>query len=401
MINLELPEELKQLKASTYEFMMNLFRPISRKYDTLEHVYPKELDVMRGPASPGTYAKPQKKEKSNRPKGKATENLSDNNIRNAVVTEELAYADVGLMMTIPNSAPGNLALRGLATDEQMEKFGGKWTAFSLTEPETGSDSGSVKTTAVLDGDEWVLNGDKIFVTAADRCDNVIVFATIDKSAGKAGIKPFLVEKGTPGFTLEKLEKKMGIRASDTGNFVLNNCRIPKENILGNPGVEKDISKGFKGAMTFFDSSRPVVGIMATGVARAALDFTREKLKENGYRLDYHKNTNNISSLEKEFYHMEASLEAVRLLTWRAFWMLDEKQPNSSEASMSKAKGGRVAALITQKCCELLGPLGFSTKELVEKWMRDARIMDIFEGTGQIQHLVIARNILNLSSKELK
>jgi acyl-CoA dehydrogenase len=381
--------------------MTRLFRPISRKYDTQEHVYPKELDVMRAPVSSGGSEKPKKKEESKSPEEKPSEHPADNNMRTAVTTEELAHADVGLMMTIPNSAPGNMALRGLATDEQMKKFGGKWTAFSLTEPETGSDSGSVKTTAVLDGDEWVLNGEKIFVTAADRCDNVIVFATIDKRAGKAGIKPFLVEKGTPGFTLEKLEKKMGIRASDTGNFVLNNCRIPKENILGDPGVEKDTSRGFKGAMTFFDSSRPVVGIMATGVARAALDFTRERLKENGYLLDYHKNTNNISSLEKEFYHMEATLEAVRLLTWRAFWMLDEKQPNSCEASMSKAKGGRVAALITQKCCELLGPMGFSEKELAEKWMRDARIMDIFEGTGQIQHLVIARNILNLSSKELK
>jgi len=401
MINLELPEELKQLKVNTYEFMMSLFRPISRKYDSQEHVYPKELDVLRGPASSGSSGKPKKKVKDERPKEKPAERPSNNNIRTAVTTEELAHADVGLMMTIPNSAPGNLAIRGLATDEQMEKFGGKWTAFSLTEPETGSDSGSVRTTAVLDGDEWVLNGEKIFVTAADRCDNVIVFATVDKSAGKAGIKPFLVEKGTPGFTLEKLEKKMGIRASDTGNFILNNCRIPKENILGDPGVEKKASGGFKGAMSFFDSSRPVVGIMSTGVARAALDYTREKLEENGYRLNYHENPNNVSSMEKEYYQMEASLEALRLLTWRAFWMLDEKQPNSPEASMSKAKGGRVAALITQKCCELLGPLGFSTKELAEKWMRDARIMDIFEGTGQIQHLVIARNILNLSSKELK
>ncbi|MBW1983329.1 MAG: acyl-CoA dehydrogenase family protein [Deltaproteobacteria bacterium] len=401
MINLELPEELKQLKTSTYEFIMGLFRPISRKYDKQEHVYPKELDVMRSPVSSGNFARSKKKEKSKEPREKPTKSVTDNNLRSAVITEELAHADVGLMMTIPNSAPGNLALKGLASDEQMEKFGGKWTAFSITEPETGSDSGAVSTTAVLDGDEWVLNGEKIFVTAADRCDNVIVFATVDKSAGKAGIKPFLVEKGTPGFTLEKLEKKMGLRASDTGNFILNNCRIPKKNILGVPEVEKDASGGFKGAMSFFDSSRPVVGIMSTGVARAALDYTREKLEENGYRLNYHENSNNVSSMEKEYYQMEASLEALRLLTWRAFWMLDEKQPNSSEASMCKAKGGRVAALITQKCCELLGPLGFSTKELAEKWMRDARIMDIFEGTGQIQHLVIARNVLNLSSKELK
>ncbi|MCJ7771863.1 MAG: acyl-CoA dehydrogenase family protein [Desulfobacterales bacterium] len=401
MINLNLPEELKQLKTNTHTFAVNLFRPISRKYDKQEHVYPKELDIMRTSGGSETSTQSKIKEKTGERERKTSENVPGNYMRNAMIFEELAYADVGLMLAIPNSAPGNLAIKGLASDEQMEKFGGKWTAFSITEPETGSDSGAVSTTAVLDGDEWVLNGEKIFVTAADRCDNVIVFATVDKSAGKAGIKPFLVEKGTPGFTLEKLEKKMGIRASDTGSFLLNNCRIPKENILGNPGVEKDATRGFKGVMNFFDSSRPVVGILAAGVARAALDYTKEKLEKSGCLLNYHKNPNNISSLEKEYYQMEASLEALRLLTWRAFWMLDQKQHNSLEASMSKAKGGRVAALITQKCCELLGPLGFSTKELAEKWMRDARIMDIFEGTGQIQHLIIARNILNLSSKELK
>ncbi|MBW1813939.1 MAG: acyl-CoA/acyl-ACP dehydrogenase, partial [Deltaproteobacteria bacterium] len=138
MINLELPEELKQLKTSTYEFIMSLFRPISRKYDKQEHVYPKELDVMRSPVSSGNFARSKKKEKSKEPREKPTKSVTDNNLRSAVITEELAHADVGLMMTIPNSAPGNLALKGLASDEQMEKFGGKWTAFSITEPETGS-----------------------------------------------------------------------------------------------------------------------------------------------------------------------------------------------------------------------------------------------------------------------
>ena len=322
-------------------------------------------------------------------------------MRSAITIEEFACGDVGLMMSIPNQAPGNPALVALANEEQLAKFGGKWTAFSITEPETGSDSASVNTTAVLDGDEWVLNGEKIFVTAAERCDNAVIFATVDEDAGRAGIKPFLVEKGTPGFTVAKLEKKMGIRASDTGSFVLNNCRIPRDNILGDPEVKVQSSEGFKGVLKSFDNIRPMVGIMATGVSRAALEHTREKMEENGHVLDYHQCPNNVSAREKEYYLMEANLEALRLLTWRAFWMSDNKRPNSLEASMAKAKGGRTATLITQKCCELLGPSGFSTKELAEKWMRDAKILDIFEGTGQIQHLIIARNILKLSSKDLK
>ncbi|MCP4682576.1 MAG: acyl-CoA dehydrogenase, partial [Desulfobacterales bacterium] len=364
--------------------------------DENEHLYPSELDAMRGGAGYGSAGKSKKKkEKDQKPVS------TGGYMKSALMIEEIACGDVGLMMTVPNSAPGNGAIVGLATEEQLEKFGGKWTAFSITEPETGSDSGSVSTTAVLDGDEWVLNGEKIFVTAAERCDNAIVFATVDKSAGKAGIKPFLVEKGTPGFEVAKLEKKMGLRASDTGSFILNDCRIPKENILADPEVKSESTEGFKGAMNFFDSSRPSVGIMAAGVARAALDLLKEKLEENGCVLDHHKNMNNVSSLENEYYKIEATVEALRLLAWRAHWMLDNKIPNSLEASMCKAKGGKAATLITQKCCELLGPLGFSTKELAEKWMRDSKILDIFEGTGQIQHLIIARNVLKLSSKELK
>ena len=154
-------------------------------------------------------------------------------------------------------------------------------------------------------------------------------------------------------------------------------------------------------MKTFDNTRPMVAAMAVGVARAAIDFTREKIEEAGIKLDYSANTNNVSSVVKEFYMMEANLEAMRLLTWRAAWMADNEEENTLEASMSKAKAGRYGTLITQKCCELLGPLGYSRKNLAEKWMRDSKIMDIFEGTGQIQHLIIARNILKLTRNELK
>ncbi|MFO8048970.1 MAG: acyl-CoA dehydrogenase family protein [Desulfosudaceae bacterium] len=397
MLDLEYSEKLEQIRSSMQGVAVGMLRPIARKYDEAEHEYPKELDAFRGMGGAMGGGKKKKKD-GDKKKKEASDTTS--NIATIVTVEQMCYGDVGLLLTIPGQGLGNAAIAAVATEEQMEKFGDKWAAMAITEPESGSDSGSISTTAELDGDEWVLNGEKIFVTCADRCDVVVVWATIDKEAGKGGIKSFIVEKDRPGFKLEHLEHKLGIRASDTGTFVLNNCRIPRENLLGSEEV-KSGTEGFKGVMKTFDNTRPMVAAMSNGVAAAAIDFTREKLTEAGFSLDYQKNPNNLTSMEKEFYWMEAHLEAMRLLTLRAAWMADNDMFNNLEASMSKAKAGRYGTLITQKCCELLGPLGFSREHLAEKWMRDSKILDIFEGTGQIQHLIVARNILNLSRKELK
>lgn len=398
MISLELPESVEMNRQGMYGLARDLFRPIARKYDVAEHEYPKELDLMRpAPKKPDAEKKAEpapevkKKEKPKKP-GYA-------NLQGVVNVEELCWGDLGLMLTIPGAGLGNAAIAAVGTPEQKEKFGSKWAAMAITEPEAGSDSASVKATAVLDGDEWVLNGEKIFVTAADRSEIVVVWASIDPSAGKAGIKSFIVEKGTPGFKLEHLEHKLGIRASDTGTFVLKDCRIPKENLLGSPEIKQD--KGFAGVMQTFDNTRPTVAAMSLGVARAALEFTREKLEEKGLAFNYNKNPNNATALEKEYYMMEANLEAMRLLIWQAASLADAGIRNSLQASMCKAKAGKAATLITQKCCELMGPLGFSQKHLLEKWMRDVKITDIFEGTGQIQHLIVARQLMKLSSSELK
>ncbi|ABW68905.1 acyl-CoA dehydrogenase family protein [Desulfosudis oleivorans] len=397
MLDLEYSEKLEKVRMSMNTLSKSMLRPIARKYDEAEHEYPKELDVFRGLSVMG--GKKKKKDGDTDKKKEKVASDTGTNLGTIVTVEEMCWGDVGLLLSIPNAGLGNAAISAVATEEQLEKFGGKWAAMAITEPESGSDSGSICTTAVLDGDEWVLNGEKIFVTCADRCDAVVVWATVDKEAGKAGIKSFVVEKGTPGFKLEHLEHKLGIRASDTGTFVLKDCRIPKENLLGSSEVKK--TEGFKGVMKTFDNTRPMVAAMANGVAKAAVDFTREKLEEAGYNLDYSKNPGNLSAVEKDFYWMEAHLDAMRLLTLRAAWMADNEEFNNLEASMSKAKAGRYGTLITQKCCELMGPLGYSRENLAEKWMRDSKILDIFEGTGQIQHLIIARNILNLSSKELK
>jgi acyl-CoA dehydrogenase len=402
MIGLELPESALQAKAMFSQVGQQLFRPISRKYDVAEHTYPKELDVLKGMMGGGgglpTGDEDSKKDPS--PAKDKPETLGPN-MMSVISGEEICFGDVGLMLSVPGQGLGNAAISAVATPEQKKKYGRKWAAMAITEPSAGSDSGSITTTAELDGDERVLNGEKIFVTAADRCEIVVVWANIDPKAGKAGIKSFIVEKGTPGFKLEKLEHKLGIRASDTGTFVLKNCRIPKENLLGSSEIKTETTEGFKGVMKTFDNTRPMIASMSNGVSRAALEFTRDQMEKSGCILDYSKNPNNVSSVEKEYYMMEANLEAMRLLTYKAAWMADNKEPNSMEASMSKAKAGRYGTLITQKCCEILGPLGLTQKHLPEKWMRDSKILDIFEGTGQIQHLIIARNILKLSSKELK
>ncbi|HEX7407802.1 MAG TPA: acyl-CoA dehydrogenase family protein, partial [Candidatus Binatia bacterium] len=266
------------------------------------------------------------------------------------------------------------------------------------------DSAAITSTAVRDGDYWVLNGTKIFVTsglmAAEKSDGfVVVWATVDRSAGRAGIKAFVVERGTPGMTVTGVEHKLGIRASDTAAIVFEDCRVPLDNLLGSPEVKQG-TEGFKGVMATFDATRPAVAASAIGIGRAALEFVREALDKGGVKIRYGISPRKLTAMERDFMDMEANLQAARLLTWRASWMMDEGMRNSLEASMAKAKAGLAVTQVTQKAVELLGPLGYSRKYLLEKWMRDAKINDIFEGTQQINMMIIARRILGYSSKEL-
>jgi acyl-CoA dehydrogenase len=285
----------------------------------------------------------------------------------------------------------------------------KWGAMAMTEPGCGSDTSAITTTAVRDGDFWVLNGEKIFVTGGKRAIDdskglVVVWATVDKSAGRAGMKPFVVEAGTPGVRVEKVEKKLGIRASDTATIILDNCRIPYENILGSPEVrriDRGDTAGFKRAMATFDATRPIIAAMALGVGRAALDFVRDTLEQEGVKIRYGLPRHKLTSVERDIMDMEANYKAAKMLMLRAVWMMSQGQPNNLEASMAKAKAGLAVTRITQKAVELMGPLGYSRKLLLEKWMRDAKINDIFEGTGQINMLVVARRILGFSSAQLK
>ena len=402
MINLEVPKKLRVLVNQARQTADNVFRPISRKYDKAEHDYPIELDMFAaimdgmndalGDEGAGSG-------KLGRSVSSSDEIKNGINMTSVLGLAELCRGDVGLSLTMPRQGLGNSAIAAVANDEQLARFGNKWAAMAITEPGCGSDSAAVRTTAMKDGDDYIINGEKIFVTSGERADAVVVWATVDKALGKAAIKSFVVEKGTPGMEVTRLEKKLGIKASDTASISFNDCRVPRENLLGTEEVSLD--KGFSGVMQTFDNTRPVVAAMAVGVAMASIERTKELLKKQGIDADYKRPAKLSSQLAAEIYSMEAELEAARLLTIKAAWMADNGQPNSMEASISKAKAGRVANSITLKCVELLGTVGYCEDELLEKWARDSKILDIFEGTQQIQLLIIARRLLEKSSSELK
>jgi acyl-CoA dehydrogenase len=314
------------------------------------------------------------------------------------------WGDYSVRMRRSESGLGNAALNAAGTKEQIAKWGHLILSMAITEPGCGSDPSRVQTTAVLDEktNEWVLNGEKIFVTTGCRAQGVVVWATLDRSAGRAGIKSFLVEKGTPGFIVAHKEKKLGIRADDTAAYVFQDCRIPRGNLLGgNESIPKETSGGFRGVMKTFNMTRPATAAFGLGMSQAALDFTREQLTEAGVDLSYGAGVHGLSAAARKFQQLEALQEAALLTVLRAAWLSDKGQPNNLEASISKAKGGAVVRQITQGCIELLGPIGISREHLLEKWFRDVRITDIYEGTGQIQHLIIARTILGYGRSELK
>ena len=402
-INLEVPKKHRALIDQAHQVAMNMLRPVSRKYDIAEHEYPKELDMLaamidglsESGASEGAGATGVRRDSKD--DDKTVKNGS--NMASVTSVAEMCWGDTGLLLSMPRQGLGNSAIASVANDEQLERFKGKWASMAITEPHFGSDSAAISTTAILDGDEYVINGEKIFVTSGERSDCIVVWATLDKSLGRAAIKSFVVEKGTPGMKVERLEHKLGIRASDTAVITFTDCRVPAANILGSEEI--DTKQGFGGVMATFDNTRPLVAAMAVGCARAALDLTRDLLRDAGVVVDYDRPGVVQSAAAAKFLQMEADWEGAYLLTLQAAWMADNRQPNSLEASMAKAKAGRVGSDITLSCVELAGSIGYSETELLEKWARDSKILDIFEGTQQIQLLVVARRLLGLSSAELK
>ena len=422
MIDLEVPRKLRPLIESARLMAEEAFRPISRKYDLAEHTYPQELDliaaVIDGMSSSGVSEGAGASGASGS-KGAATgagverggaanvgsktapakgEVRNGANLSSVLSILESCRGDVGLLLSLPRQGLGNAAIAAVASPEQRQRYAGRWAAMAITEPDTGSDSGAIRTTAVRDGDEYVLNGEKIFVTSGERAELVVVWATLDRSLGKQAIKSFVVERSNPGFKLVRLEHKLGIRASDTAAFVLDNCRVPAEDLLGDPEIR--MQGGFGGAMQTFDNTRPLVAAMALGLTRACLDLTREMLTAEGVEVDWDRPAQVQSAAAAKVLQMEADYAAAHLLTLKAAWMADNGKPNSMEASMAKAKAGRTCVAVALACVELCGATGYAERDLLEKWARDAKILDIFEGTQQIQLLVVARRLLGLSSAQL-
>lgn len=399
-MNLQNPKKFKLLIDQAHEVALNVLRPISRKYDKAEHAYPKELDMLAfvvdgmNQGSEGMNA------------GAAVNKRGDNdesnkngvNMSTALSIVEMCYGDTGLLLSMPRQGLGNSAIAAVANDEQLQRFHGIWAAMAITEPSCGSDLAAIRTIAIKEGDDYILNGEKIFVTSGERADAVVVWATLDKKLGRAAIKSFVVPKGTPGMKIERLEHKLGIKASDTAAISFIDCRIPAANLLGH--AEIDVAKGFAGVMETFDNTRPLVAAMAIGCSKASLERTKEIFKDQ-LDSEYHTPYLQTSNIAAQIYRMEAEWESARLLMLKAAWMADNRKPNSREASIAKAKAGRIANEITLKCVELAASIGYNETELLEKWARDSKILDIFEGTQQIQQLIIARRELGKSSSELK
>jgi len=398
MIDFTLSEAIVQAQNYYRQYAERQMRPISRYCDEREHERPWEFirhawQMSRSGESPNSPNE-------------------ERNLFTVVVVEEMSWGDAGLYLLRPGSGLGTAAILAAGTPAQRQRLlhgfregNPRWAAMAITEPGCGSDTSAIQTTAVRDGDEWVLNGTKVFCTngslALKESDGlVVVWATVDKDAGRAGIKPFVVEAHRPGVEVAKLEAKMGIRVSDTAELVFEDCRIPSDNVLGDPAVKQETSGAYRGAMATFDATRPIVAAQSVGVARAALELLESRLATEGQSLRYGISAQNLRAVERDVMELEADIAATRLLTWRAAWMMDHGLRNSLEASIAKAKAGQMVTRVTQKVVEHLGPLGYSRASLAEKWMRDAKINDIFEGTQQINLLIVARRILGYGATEL-
>ncbi|HSL43287.1 MAG TPA: acyl-CoA dehydrogenase family protein [Anaerolineales bacterium] len=418
-IEFEAPKPVQQTQFVLKTVAEEMMRSCSRYFDEHEHEIPWDyIEFMHtamkamsaGSLAPKDGGNGHEEQKERRP------SIAYQVLASQI--EMLSWGDVGMYLVTPGGGLGAAAVQAAGTPEQKAKFLARFTeekptlaAMCMTEAGAGSDTASIRTRAVLDENtnEWVINGEKIFVTSGDKAFTeyeklgkgfIVVWASIDPSAGRAGMRAFVIESGTPGVRIVKLERKMGIRVSDTAAISLVDVRVPFDHILGSATVEKTTT-GFKGAMATFDATRPLVAASGLGVARAALEFLKEKLGEHGVEIRYGLPRQKLTSIERDVIDMDIMLKSAWLMVIKAVWMADNKKPNALESSMSKVKAGDVCTKITQKVVEILGPLGYSREFLAEKWFRDAKITDIYEGTGQINRLVVARQILGYSGKELR
>lgn len=412
MISFKKSKAASQVQHALQTVAENMMRPVSRQFDEEEHSIPWEYiefmhNAMKGMGAASLVPDPGQDKKNGDKPRQAYQVM-------AHTIEMLSWGDCGMYLCTPRGGLGSAAVEATGTEEQKKKFltrlsGEKpiFTAMAITEAAAGSDNSAIQARARLDEEtqEWVLNGEKIFITGGhkaflDTDGFIVVWASIDLEAGRAGIRSFVVEAGTAGAEITKQEHKMGIRASDTVTLTMTDCRVPFENILGDPEIKRS-TKGFKGAMETFNVTRPLVAASALGVARAALEELKTMLAESGVEIRSGLPRQKMTNIEREIVDMERMLRSSWLLTLKAVWMSDQRKSNALEAAMSKLHAGEVVTKITQKAVEIMGPLGFSREFLLEKWFRDAKINDIFEGTGQINRLIVARKLLGYRGSQLR
>ncbi len=388
MIDFTLSKAQQAFRDFSHQVAVEEMRPISLECDRTEKIPESFFWNMQKRFWGGSAAQA-------RTQGQEENAPKQDNVLSMLSQEEMAWGDAALSTAIPGPGLAAPPILSQGTQEQQMRFLGPymdgqlhWGALALTEPGIGSDVAGMSTTAVLDGDEWVLNGHKHYITNGARADLVVTFATIDKSLGREGIRPFVVPKGTPGFIVGRIEEKMGLRASQTAELIFENCRIPNENLLS--GRESSKKAGFKAAMGTLDATRPMVGALAVGIARAAYETSCQWVKEElppGYPAQKRR------EIEADLEEIRQELEMARFLVWRAAWMADQRIPNSKEASMCKAYAGGLVMKSTATAVRITAPGENSEyKQLIQKWFRDAKVFDIFEGTAQIQRLVIARRL---------
>ena len=389
MIDFTLSKSQEEFREYAHQVALEEMRPISLECDRTERIPEAFFLNMQRRFWGGSAAQA-------RTRGQEEDEPKQDNVLSMLSQEEMAWGDAGLATAIPGPGLAAPPILAQGTPEQQVKFLGPymdgqlhWGALALTEPGIGSDVAAMSTTAVLDGDEWVINGHKHYITNGARADLVVTFATIDKSSGREGIRPFVVPKGTPGFIVGRIEEKMGLRASQTAELIFENCRIPKDHLLA--GRDSSGKKaGFKAAMGTLDATRPMVGALAVGIARAAYETTCQWVKEElpkGYPVQKRQ------QIEDELKEIGQELEMARFLVWRAAWMADRRIPNSKEASMCKAYAGGLIMKSTATAVRITAPGENSeARQFIQKWFRDAKVFDIFEGTAQIQRLIIARRM---------
>ncbi len=367
--------------------------PFLRNFMRLSSSFRSNDDVMEAFEGEGVGGSSKKARDPSQP--------TETNRTSAIGAEELAWADAAMLLCMPGPGLGGPPVRATGTPEQKKRFFGmfkgmeeaelRWGAYGLTEPNAGSDVAGIRASCRKEGNEWVLNGRKCYITNGARAIWTVIFATVDPRLGRAGHRAFVVEKGTPGFSVGKIEEKIGLRANETAELVLEDCRVPEENLLG--GEEAYVTKeGFMTAMKTFDNTRPLVASMACGIGRAAYEYARDFVKDN-YMLG--RPIPRYAAIAERLAKVSRRLEAARMLVWRAVTMADFAIPNAKEASMSKAAAGQAAIAACVEAIEICGAHGSLQTEhaLLEKWFRDIKVYDIFEGTGNIQRVVISKRIL--------